>query len=133
VLQADSNLMKKIIRTDHAPAAIGPYSQAVDVDGWLFVAGQVAVDVATGNIEANDITGQTRQVLENLKAVLGAAGLTLDNVVKVTVFLQSMDDFKAMNAVYADYFTKDPPARAAVEVARLPLEALVEMEAVARR
>ncbi|MDH3217022.1 MAG: RidA family protein [Candidatus Krumholzibacteria bacterium] len=125
--------MKKIIETDRAPAALGPYSQAVDTGGFVFVAGQVPIKPATGRIEADDISGQTSQALDNVKAIIEAADLTLDAVVKVTVFLQSMDDFKAMNEVYATYFVKDPPARAAVEVARLPLGALVEIEAIAHR
>jgi 2-iminobutanoate/2-iminopropanoate deaminase len=125
--------MKKIIGTDRAPAAIGPYSQAVDTGDLVFVAGQVPINPASGKIEVTDIDGQTRQALENLKAILEAADLGLENVVKVSVFLQSMDDFKSMNAVYAEYFTSDPPARAAFEVARLPLGALVEIEAIARR
>jgi 2-iminobutanoate/2-iminopropanoate deaminase len=125
--------MKKIIGTDRAPAAIGPYSQAVDTGDLVFVAGQVPINPASGKIEVTDIELQTRQALENLKAILEAADLGLENVVKVSVFLQSMDDFKSMNAVYAEYFTSDPPARAAFEVARLPLGALVEIEAIARR
>jgi len=125
--------MKKIIKTDRAPAALGPYSQAVDTGELVFVAGQVPINPASGKIEVADIEGQTRQSLENLKAILEAADLGLGNVAKVSVFLQSMDDFKAMNAVYAEYFTSDPPARAAFEVARLPLGALVEIEAIARR
>jgi 2-iminobutanoate/2-iminopropanoate deaminase len=125
--------MKKIIRTDRAPAAIGPYSQAVDTGDLVFVAGQVPINPASGKVAATDIDGQTRQALENLKAILEAADLGLENVVKVSVFLQSMDDFKSMNAVYAEYFTTDPPARAAFEVARLPLGAMVEIEAIARR
>ena len=125
--------MKKIIKTDRAPAAIGPYSQAVDTGDLVFVAGQVPINPASGKIEVTDIEGQTRQALENLKAILEAADLGLGNVAKVSVFLQSMDDFKTMNAVYTEYFTSDPPARAAFEVARLPLGALVEIEAIARR
>ena len=125
--------MRKIVSTDHAPAAIGPYSQAIDLGDFVFISGQVPINPPTGKIEVTDITSQTRQVMENLKAILGAAGLTLENVVKATVFLQSMDDFKAMNAVYGDYFPKDPPARAAIEVAGLPLGAQVEIEAIARR
>jgi 2-iminobutanoate/2-iminopropanoate deaminase len=125
--------MKKIIQTDRAPAAIGPYSQAVDTGDLVFVAGQVPIHPASGEIQAGDIAGQTRQALDNLKAILEAADLGLGNVVKVTVFLQSMDDFKAMNAVYAEYFTVDPPARAAFAVAKLPLGARVEIEAIARR
>ena len=125
--------MKKIIKTDRAPAAIGPYSQAVDTGDLVFVAGQVPINPASGKIEVTDIEGQTRQALENLKAILEAADLGLENVAKVSVFLQSMDDFKSMNAVYAEYFTRDPPARAAFEVAGLPLGARVEIEAIARR
>jgi 2-iminobutanoate/2-iminopropanoate deaminase len=125
--------MKRIIKTNGAPAAIGPYSQAVDTGDFVFVAGQVPINPVSGDIEASDIAGQTRQALENLRAILGAAGVGLDDVVKVTVFLQSMDDFKEMNSVYAEYFAADPPARAAVEVAKLPLGARVEIEAIARR
>lgn len=125
--------MKRIIKTPHAPAAIGPYSQAVDTGDLVFVAGQVPINPTTGKIDSADVSGQTRQALENVQAILAAAGLSVDHVVKVTVFLQSMDDFKAMNAVYADYFRVDPPARATVQVAGLPLGALVEIEAIARR
>jgi 2-iminobutanoate/2-iminopropanoate deaminase len=126
-------MMKKIIRTDHAPGAIGPYSQAVQTESFLFVSGQVPMDPRTGKIEAAGVADQTRQVLENVKAVLAAGGLGLDDVVKTTVFLQSMNDFKAMNAVYAEYFKADPPARATIAVAGLPLGALVEIEVVAAR
>ena len=125
--------MKKIISTDKAPAAIGPYSQAVDAGDFVFVAGQVPVYPPEGKIVARDVTGQTRQVLENLKAILEAAGLTMGHVVKATVFLASMDDFQEMNKVYSEYFSSDPPARAAVEVGALPLGARVEIEAIARR
>jgi 2-iminobutanoate/2-iminopropanoate deaminase len=125
--------VKTIIKTPHAPAAIGPYSQAVDTGDLVFVSGQVAIDPKTGKIESSDISGQTRQSLENVKSILGAAGLTLDRVVKTTVFLRSMDDFKAMNAVYADYLGGEAPARATVAVAGLPLSALVEIEVIARR
>ncbi|MEE9271042.1 MAG: RidA family protein [Candidatus Krumholzibacteria bacterium] len=125
--------MKKIVSTDSAPAALGPYSQAVDTGDLVWVSGQVPLDPVSGRIEAPDIVTQTRQSLENVKAILEAAGLGLTDVVKATVFLQSLSDFKAMNAVYAEYFTEDPPARATVEVAALPLGAMVEIEAVARR
>lgn len=125
--------MRKILRTERAPAAVGPYSQGVDTGDLVFVAGQVPIDPATGRIDAADIGGQTHRVLANVRAVLEAAGLGLGNVVKATVFLKSMDDFKAMNAVYGEYFADEPPARATVEVARLPLGALVEIEVIARR
>jgi 2-iminobutanoate/2-iminopropanoate deaminase len=125
--------MKKIISTDKAPAAIGPYSQAVDTGDLVFVAGQVPIYPPQGKIVVDDVTGQTRQVLENLKAILNAAGLGMENVVKATVFLVSMDDFQDMNKVYSEYFSNEPPARAAVEVAALPLGARVEIEAIARR
>ena len=125
--------MKKIISTDKAPAAIGPYNQAIDTGTLIFVAGQIPVDPAQGKIVEQDITGQTRQVLENVKAILSEAGLGMENVVKATVFLASMDDFQAMNKVYAEYFANEPPARAAFEVAALPLGARVEIEAIASR
>jgi 2-iminobutanoate/2-iminopropanoate deaminase len=125
--------MKKIVKTDKAPAAIGPYSQAVDTGELVFVAGQVPIVPAQGKIVEATVAGQTRQVLENIKEILSAAGLGLDSVVKTTVFLRSMGDFREMNEVYAEYFRKDPPARATIEVAGLPLGALVEIEAVARR
>ena len=125
--------MKKIIKTDKAPAAIGPYSQAVDVGDFVFVAGQIPIYPPEGKIVAEDVGGQTRQALENLKGILEEAGLGMKNVVKATVFLASMKDFQEMNTVYAEYFPSDPPARAAVEVAALPLGARVEIEAIARR
>ena len=125
--------MKKIVRTPRAPAAIGPYSQAVDTGDFVFVAGQVPIVPAEGKIVAERVAGQTRQVLENIKEILAAAGLGLENVVKTTVFLRSMGDFREMNEVYAEYFANEPPARATIEVAGLPLGALVEIEAVARR
>ena len=125
--------MKKIISTDKAPAAIGPYNQAIDTGTLIFVAGQIPVDPAQGKIVEQDIAGQTRQVLENVKAILSEVGLGMENVVKATVFLASMDDFQAMNKVYAEYFANEPPARAAFEVAALPLGARVEIEAIASR
>ena len=125
--------MKKIVKTDMAPAAIGPYSQAVDAGDFVFVAGQIPIVPAQGKIVEDRVAGQTRQVLENIKHILSAAGLGLENVVKTTVFLKSMGDFREMNEVYAEYFEKDPPARATIEVAGLPLGALVEIETVARR
>jgi len=125
--------MKKTVKTDKAPAAIGPYSQAVDAGDFVFVAGQVPIVPAQGKIVEDRVAGQTRQVLVNIREILAAAGLGLDSVVKTTVFLKSMGDFREMNEVYAEFFSKDPPARATIEVAGLPLGALVEIEAVARR
>ncbi len=123
--------MKKIVNTSQAPAPVGPYNQAVVVGNLVFTAGQIAIDPATGQFEENDIRKQTRRVLENLKAVLEAAGSDLQHVVKTTVFLKNMDDFAAMNEVYAEYFTENAPARSAVEVARLPKDVLVEIECIA--
>lgn len=120
-----------IVSTDRAPAAVGPYSQAVRIGDLVYTAGQIGLAPATGSIVATTIEEQTDQVLHNLQAVLEAAGSGLDRVVKMTVFLADIDDFKAMNSVYASYFPTDPPARSAFQVAALPLGALVEMEAVA--
>lgn len=123
--------MKNIISTTNAPAAIGPYSQAIDCGAFLVTSGQVPIDPATGAIVDGGITEQTRQSLNNVKSILTAAGLTMDNVVKTTVFLQNMGDFAAMNAVYAEFFTEGQyPARSAVEVAALPKGALVEIETI---
>ena len=123
--------MKKIIATTNAPSAIGPYSQAVDYGAFLITSGQVPFDPATGEFVPGGIAEQTRQSLTNVKAILEAAGLTMDHVVKTTVFLQDMGDFAAMNAVYAEFFTEgNYPARSAVEVAKLPKGALVEIEAI---
>ena len=122
--------MKNIIATEKAPAAIGPYSQAIDCGALLITSGQIPVDPATGAMPEG-ITAQTRQSLTNVKAILAQAGLTMDNVIKTTVFLQNMGDFAAMNAVYAEFFTEGSyPARSAVEVAALPKGALVEIEAI---
>lgn len=122
--------MKRIIQTNKAPAAIGPYSQAVEVGNLLFISGQIPLDPETGAMVSGGVDVQTRRVLDNLKAVAEAAGKSLTEVVKCTVFLADMNDFASMNAVYAEYFTENFPARAAVEVARLPKDALVEIEAV---
>lgn len=122
--------MNKAFSTTDAPAAIGPYSQAVKAGCLLFVSGQLPADPATG-VLAQGIEAQTRRSLENVKAILAAAGADMSSVVKTTVFLKSMDDFAAMNAVYAEFFAKPYPARAAVQVAKLPKDALVEIEAVA--
>ena len=121
----------EIISTDKAPAAIGPYSQAVRANGFVFCSGQIPIDPVTGELVNGDAASATERVLENLKAVLEAAGLGFGNIVKTTVFLSDMKDFAAMNEVYARYFTDAPPARAAVQAARLPKDVLVEIEAVA--
>ena len=125
--------MKKIIATTAAPAAIGPYSQGVDGGSVVITSGQIPVDPATGAFVEGGIAEQTRQSLENVKAVLAQAGLGLENVIKTTVFLKDMNDFAAMNEAYAAFFPAEPPARSAVEVARLPKDALVEIEAIAVR
>lgn len=126
--------MKEIIATQAAPAAIGPYSQGVSArpQGLTITSGQLPIDPATGAFPQG-IEAQTRQSRENVKAVLSAAGCTMADVVKTTVFLKDMNDFAAMNGVYATFFPADPPARSAVEVARLPKDALVEIEAIAVR
>ena len=124
-------MKKEIISTDQAPGAIGPYSQAVKIGEMVFVSGQIPMDPLSGNIIEGDIKAQTRQVLINVKAVLSAAGTSIDNVVKTTVFITNMNDFPLMNEVYAEFFPAMPPARACVEVSRLPKDVLVEVEAVA--
>ncbi|EGO63921.1 RidA family protein [Acetonema longum] len=123
--------MKQAISTAKAPKAIGPYSQAIKANGLVFVSGQLPVIPTSGEFAAGGIAGQTKQSLENVKAVLAEAGCTLAHVVKATVFIKNMDDFAAMNNVYAEYFTGECPARACVEVARLPKDALVEIEVIA--
>lgn len=123
--------MRQRIQTDKAPAAIGPYSQAIKAGGFVFVSGQIPTDPQTGEFVAGGITEQTDQVLKNLRAVLEAAGSGLDQVVKTTVFLADMKEFSGMNEVYATYFTGPPPARATVAAAGLPRDARVEIEAVA--
>lgn len=123
--------MREIISTTGAPGAIGPYSQGVKANGMLFVSGQLPLDPATGAFPGSDITSQTRQSLTNVKHIVEAPGMTLADVVRVGVFLKDMNDFAAMNEVYGQFFTTDCPARAAVEVARLPKDALVEIECVA--
>lgn len=123
--------MKKIIATTKAPGAVGPYSQAVLAGDTLYVSGQIPIDPQTGDFAADDIAGQTRQVLTNLGAILAAADMGFENVVKTTVLLADIADFKAMNEVYATFFDGDFPARAAFQVAHLPLGARVEIEAIA--
>lgn len=122
---------KVIVRTDGAPAPIGPYSQAVRLGNLVFVAGQGPVDPATRKVTAGDIREQTRQVLLNVKAILEAAGTSLDNVLKTTCYLRDMDDFAAFNEVYAEFFTANPPARTTIQAARLPLDIGVEIEVIA--
>jgi 2-iminobutanoate/2-iminopropanoate deaminase len=120
------------VHTDRAPRAIGPYSQAVAVDGWVFCSGQIALDPATGEVVEGDVAAQTERVLTNLSAVLEAAGASLDTVLKTTVFLADMDDFAAMNAVYEKRFGAHRPARSTVAAAGLPRSVRVEIDAVAR-
>ena len=124
--------MKQVIHTDSAPAAIGPYSQAIQIGDLLFVSGQVPIDPSTGAIVEGDIKAKAQQSLNNLKAILNAAGTNMGAVVKTTVFLADMNDFAAMNEVYAQFFQEPFPARSAVQVARLPKDAKVEIEAIAQ-
>ena len=122
---------KEIVQTDHAPAAIGPYSQAVRSGPWVFVSGQLPIDPESGTVIKGDIKAQTRQALKNLEFILQAAGSSLDRVVKTTVYIANMDEFSLINEAYAPFFPSKPPARACVEVARLPKDAGIEIEAVA--
>lgn len=124
-------MIRKIVKTHSAPTAIGPYSQAVISNGMVFTAGQIAINPESGVIESNDLEGQVRQVLDNLSAVLKAAGTSLKNIVKVTVFMIDLNDFAKLNEIFKEYFTEDPPARSAVQVSRLPKDVLVEIEAIA--
>ena len=125
-------MSKKIISTTNAPAAIGPYSQAVEAGGFVFASGQIPIDPATGNIPEG-IEAQARQALTNVKNLIEASGLTLDDVVKTSVFIKNMDDFAKVNEIYATFFTKDFPARSCVEVARLPKDVLIEVEVIASK
>ena len=124
-------MAKTIIATNKAPGAIGPYSQGIKANGFVFVSGQLGLIPETGVFAEGGVTGQTRQSLKNVKRLLEAAGSGLEKVVKVTVFLKDMKDFAAMNAVYSDFFTEDFPARSAVQVAALPKDGLVEIEVIA--
>jgi 2-iminobutanoate/2-iminopropanoate deaminase len=122
--------MKKKIATDKAPQAIGPYSQAIQLGSLLFVSGQIPIDPKTGNLVQGDIEAQTQQVMENLKAIVATAGLTLSDALKATCFLKNMGDFAKFNGIYAGYFGDSPPARETVEVARLPRDVLVEVSLI---
>lgn len=124
-------MSKTVISTTNAPAAIGPYSQGVRVGNLLYTSGQLALDPATGNFVEGGIAEQTRQALTNVKAILNEAGTNMGSVIKTTVFLKDMDDFAAMNAVYAEFFSEPYPARSAVQVAKLPKDGLVEIEVIA--
>ena len=123
--------MKQILNTTNAPAAIGPYSQGTCAGGMVFVSGQLPIDPATGALETGSIGDQTRRSMENIIAILAEAGCTLQDVVKTTIFLRDLNDFAAVNEAYAAYFPANPPARACVQVARLPKDANVEIEAIA--
>ena len=123
--------MKDVILTDRGPKPIGPYSQAIRTNGFLYVSGQVALDPKSGELTGADIRQQTERVLENVKGILEAAGSNMNHVVKTTVFLKDMNEFAAMNEVYGKYFTSAPPARSTAQVARLPKDALVEIEVIA--
>ncbi|MGD8979479.1 MAG: RidA family protein [candidate division WOR-3 bacterium] len=124
--------MKQIVHTDQAPKAIGPYSQAIKAGPFVFTAGQVAIDPSTGSLIEGDVAAQTKQVLENLKAVVEAAGTSLANAVKITVYLTKTEHFAPMNETYAQYFTQKPPARTTVFINTLPLGALVEIDVIAQ-
>ena len=124
-------MQRNIVETTKAPAAIGPYSQAVEAGGFLFVSGQIPIDPASGELVQGGIQAETRQVLNNLRAILEAAGSSLEKVVKTTLYIADMDAFGTINAIYAEYFETQPPARACVEVARLPKDVQIEIEAVA--
>ncbi|QDR81771.1 RidA family protein [Sporomusa termitida] len=123
--------MKSVVNTDQAPAAIGPYSQAIKAGSFLFISGQIPVDPVTGTVVAGDVAAQTKRVLDNITAILNSENLSLANVVKTTVFLADMNDFQTVNQVYGEFFSQDAPARGCVQVARLPKDVAVEIEAIA--
>jgi 2-iminobutanoate/2-iminopropanoate deaminase len=123
--------MREVIATEQAPQAIGPYSQAIRAEGLIFTSGQIAIDPATAQIIAGDVSAQTDRVLKNLAAILQASGSSLEKVLRCTVFLKNMGDFAAMNEVYGRYFKQEPPARSTVEVARLPKDVLIEIDVIA--
>ena len=126
-----SKTMQKEITTENAPKAIGPYSQGIIANGFVFASGQIALDSTTGELNSGSVEEQAHLVLKNLKAVIEASGSSMDKVVKCTVFLQSMDDYAAVNTIYGEYFSSPYPARAAIQVARLPKDVKVEIEAIA--
>jgi 2-iminobutanoate/2-iminopropanoate deaminase len=132
IMERSKNMSKKQVATTKAPGAIGPYSQAVVAGNWVYTSGQLGLDPETGSL-AEGVQEQARQALSNVRAILEEAGASLDHVVKTTVFLKDMNDFAAVNEVYSSFFTEPYPARSAVEVARLPKDGLVEIEAVARK
>lgn len=125
--------MKKVISTAEAPQAIGPYSQAIEAGGFVFVSGQIPLIPATGELVEGSVEVQTARVLENLKVILEAAGSSLESVVKTTVYITNMDDFAKVNGIYGQYFQENPPARVCVEVSKLPKGALVEIDVIAAR
>jgi 2-iminobutanoate/2-iminopropanoate deaminase len=125
-------MKRETVRTDRAPKAIGPYEQALKVDGWVFTSGQIPLDPETGIMVEGGIGAQTRQVLDNLRAVLEAAGTSMSRVVKTTVYLTNLADFQKMNEVYAEYFPQDKPARSTVGIAALPRGAMIEIDVVAQ-
>ena len=124
-------MSRQVVSTDKAPAAIGPYSQAIKAGGFVFTSGQIPIDPASGKIEATDITGQTEQVMKNLEAVLKAAGTDFSKVVKTTIFLVDLAHFATVNEIYAKRFQKEPPARSCIQVSKLPKDSLVEIEMLA--
>jgi 2-iminobutanoate/2-iminopropanoate deaminase len=125
-------MKREAVRTDRAPKAIGPYEQALKVDGWVFTSGQIPLDPKSGTMVEGGIAAQTRQVLENLRAVLEAAGTSMSRVVKTTVYMTNLADFQNMNEVYAEYFPQDKPARSTIGVAALPRGAMIEIDVVAQ-
>ena len=126
-------MSKVIISTDKAPSAIGPYSQAVEANGFLYTSGMIAINPSTGILSSGDINEQTRLVMDNLVALIESTGSSMGDVIKTTVFLSDMNNFKAMNAIYGEYFKEAPPARSTVEVARLPKDVLVEIECIVNK
>lgn len=126
-------MQKKTINSKNAPAPIGPYSQGVEIDGFIFTSGQIALDPRSGELVSNEIEHQTKQVLENLKSILESAGSGLNSVVKTTIYLKNMDHFQKVNAVYSEYFESSKPARSTVEVSRLPKDVLIEIDCIAHK